>query len=199
MRKSLIILSLVICVSGISCSSGAHPSSSTPRTTSQPAIVVSPSTLDTTTSPTPNLTPLVPVSAADYQQQYLQSAATINSLLTQGGYQITVIQAGYFSTSSSGKSINYLRIDMQVVNTSPDPVTLQPSNIVVASAQAQYLFDSADSNLNLTNYGLNQGVPFVGYWIFQVQGTVDPLNTVRLTFTAGISRNADYLQWAFQL
>jgi hypothetical protein len=113
---------------------------------------------------------------------------------------VTVIKAGYFSISSSGNIINYLRIDMQVFYTSGEAVAGTFSglgSIAVSSPHAQYQFDSVDSTLKVADkYYEPNSPPSTGYWIFQVQGTVDPLNTAQLVFTGG---NNTGTQWLFQL
>jgi len=69
-------------------------------------------------------------------------------------------------------------------------------SIAVSSPQAQYQFDSADSTFLLGDKMFEAGEQTTGYWIFQVQGTLDPLNTAQLVFTGG--RNTGD-QWLFQL
>jgi hypothetical protein len=112
---------------------------------------------------------------------------------------VDVVKAGYFSVSSSGNTINYLRIDMRLSIFSPQALsgTLTGlANIAVTSPHAQYQFDSADSTLNVESITYNPDYTATGYWIFQVQGTLDPLNTVWLAFTGGrVSTDT----WSFQL
>jgi hypothetical protein len=133
----------------------------------------------------------------------LQTATPLNSTKTSGRgnyWTVTVIRAGYFSTSSSGNSINYLRIDMQVFYTSGEAVDGTFSglgSIAVSSPNAQYQFDSVDSTLEVADkYFTFDSPPATGYWIFQVQGTLASLNTAQLSFTGG---NNTGTQWLFQL
>ena len=111
-----------------------------------------------------------------------------------------VIKAGYFSASSSGNIINYLRIDMLVTYTSGEAVAGTFSglgSIAVSSPHAQYQFDSVDSTLEVADkYYEPNCPPATGCWIFQVQGILDPLNTAQLSFTGG---NNTGTQWLFQL
>jgi hypothetical protein len=113
---------------------------------------------------------------------------------------VTVIKAGYFSVSSSGNTINYLRIDMQVVYTNSAggslSFTLPSSGIAVSSPHAQYQFDSADSTLAIADRMFNADDQATGYWIFQVQGTLDLLNDVQLSFVGGFDTG---YQWSFKL
>jgi hypothetical protein len=113
---------------------------------------------------------------------------------------VIVIKAGYFSASSSGNAINYLRIDMQVAYTSGEAVGGTFSglgNIGVSSPHAQYQFDSVDSTLQVADkYYEPNCPPATGYWIFQVQGPLDSLNDAQLSFTGG---NNTGTQWLFQL
>jgi hypothetical protein len=144
---------------------------------------------------------MVRVSPGDYEQQYLQAATLLDSTknCTAGYWTVTVIKAGYFSTSSSGNSINYLRIDMQVTLSSlwPRPWAFSGlGSLAVSSPHAQYQFDSADSTLNIADRTFDPGFSTIGYWIFQVQGTLDPLNTAQLTFTGGMDNSNT---WLFQL
>jgi len=70
-------------------------------------------------------------------------------------------------------------------------------SIVVSSPHAQYQFDSVDSTLEVADkYFTFDSPPATGYWIFQVQGILDPLNTAQLSFTGG---NNTGTQWLFQL
>ena len=70
-------------------------------------------------------------------------------------------------------------------------------SIAVSSPHAQYQFDSDDSTLNVADrFFESDSLPVTGYWIFQVQGTLAPLNTAQLVFTGG--RNTGD-QWLFQL
>ena len=158
MKKASIVLALLICVAGVSCSADPRIVYVTAGDTSQTTTSVPPST--TTAAPA-----AVHVSPASYELPYQQTAVTLNSSITQG-VQIIVVKAGYFSASTTGAAINYLRVDMQVVNTSPDPTTFQPGNIAVASSaassKAQYLFDPGDSSLYQPNYSVNQSTPFIG-------------------------------------
>jgi hypothetical protein len=133
----------------------------------------------------------------------LQAAVTLNSTQTRARFNywtVTVIKAGYFSTSPPGNTINYLRIDMQVAYTSGEAVAgifTGLGSIAVSSPHAQYQFDSVDSTLNVADrFFESDSSPVTGYWIFQVQGTLDPLNTAQLVFTGG--RNTGD-QWLFQL
>jgi hypothetical protein len=133
----------------------------------------------------------------------LQAATLLDSTKTtvSGNYfTVTVIKAGYFSTSSSGNTINYLRIDMQVtllLSIGRQWVFFMvPSSLAVSSPHAQYQFDSADSNLVIADRTFDPGSPVTGYWIFQIQGTLDPLNTAQLAFTGG-NNTGD--TWLFQL
>jgi hypothetical protein len=178
----------------------------TTTTTSPPTtIVISTSTTNTTVAQTPTFNSLVRVSAGDYEQQYLQTVTTLDSTKTSGRFDycnywtVTVIQAGYFSTSSSGNTINYLRIDMQVAFTSGEAIASVFSglgSIAVSSPNAQYQFDSVDSTLKVGDRLFGSDSPVTEYWIFQVQGTLDPLNTAKLVFTGGRDTGT---QWLFQL
>ena len=69
-------------------------------------------------------------------------------------------------------------------------------SIAVRSPNAQYQFDSGDSTLDVADRFFDSDSPVTGYWIFQVQGTLDPLNTAQLAFTGG---NNTGTQWLFQL
>jgi hypothetical protein len=113
---------------------------------------------------------------------------------------VTVIKAGYFSVLSSGNTINYLRIDMQVAYTNSafgtTSFTLPSGGIAVSSPHAQYQFDSADSSLILADRMFNDGDQTTGYLIFQVQGTLDSLNTTQLAIMGGFDTGT---QWSFQL
>ena len=130
----------------------------------------------------------------------LESTKTSEELFFYNYWTVTVIRAGYFSTSSSGNTINYLRIDMKVAFMSGEAITSDFTglgSIEVRSPHAQYQFDSADSTLNVADrFFLPDSPPVTGYWIFQVQGTLDPLNTAWLTFTGGQDNGT---QWLFQL
>ncbi len=150
----LVVVSLVLITSIIGCQKATTSTTTTPPPTT---IVVSTSTTNTTTTQTPTFTPLVRVSAGDYEPQYLQAATTLDSTKTSGRgnyWTVTVIRAGYFSASSSGNTINYLRIDMQITYTSGESVAGTFSglgSIAVSSPHAQYQFDSVDSTLKVAD------------------------------------------------
>ena len=74
--------------------------------------------------------------------------------------------------------------------------TLPSGGIAVSSAHAQYQFDSADSTLVIADRMFNDGDQTTGYWIFQVQGTLDPLSVVQLSIVGGFDTG---YQWFFQL
>ena len=123
--------------------------------------------------------------------------------ITGNTWIVDVVRAGYFSVSSSGNTINYLRIDMQVAYMtsvggigSSRVFYMVPNSIAVRSPNAQYQFDSADSILILEYNNIVQGYPVTGYWIFQIQGTLDPLNSVLLAFAGGTNSGDT---WSFQL
>ena len=194
------MVSLVLITSIIGCQKAT---TSTTMTSKPPTTTTIAPSLTTTTAQTPTFTPLVRVSAGDYEQQYLQTATTLDSTKTSGRFNywtVTVMKAGFFSTSSSGNTINYLRIDMQVAYTSGEAVAGTFSglgSIAVSSPHAQYQFDSVDSTLEVADkYYEPNCPPATGCWIFQVQGILDPLNTAQLSFTGG---NNTGTQWLFQL
>ena len=136
----------------------------------------------------------------------MQSAVTLGlsatSVPVTGNYWVVdVVRAGYFSATSSGNTINYLRVDMRVtylnaIGYGSRVFFLVPGSIVVSSPHAQYQFDSDDTTLNLQDRSFDMGYTFTGYWIFQVQGNLDPLSTLQLTFTGGLSSGDT---WLFQL
>ena len=207
-----VVVSLVLIPSIIGCQKATTSTTTTPlttmlTTTTPPprTIVVSTSTTNMATAQTTTFNPLVRVLAEDYEQLYLQAVTKLDSTKTSGSFDygnywtVTVIQAGYFSTSSSGNTINYLRIDMQVAFTSGEAITSVFSglgSIAVSSPKEQYQFDSVDSTLKVADRLFDSDSPVTGYWIFQVQGTLDPLNTVQLVFTGGQDTGT---QWLFQL
>jgi hypothetical protein len=157
-----------------------------------------------TKTQSPTFTQLVRVSPVAYEQQYSQSAITLDSTttsaaITVNSWVVNVVRVGYFSSSSSGNTINYLRIDMQVtsLNTMGFPRVFSGfGNLKVSSPNAQYQFDPADSTLIVADRTFDPNFPVSGYWIFQVQGALDPLNTAQLAFTGG-STSSD--TWLFQL
>ena len=88
---------------------------------------------------------------------------------------------------------------MQVTLLSPSalPGTFSAlGSIAVSSPHAQYQFDPDDSTLILQDRAFEPNNTVTGYWIFQVQGTLDPLNTVQLAFTGGLDSSYQVL---FQL
>ena len=88
---------------------------------------------------------------------------------------------------------------MQIAFTSGEAITSVFSglgSIAVSSPKEQYQFDSVDSTLKVADRLFDSDSPVTGYWIFQVQGTLDPLNTVQLVFTGGQDTGT---QWLFQL
>jgi hypothetical protein len=110
---------------------------------------------------------------------------------------VTVIKAGFFPTSSSGNTINYLRIDMSVsLYTLGAGHYFQLFNLTVSSPHAQYQFDPADSTCTAAGRSFNSGDEATGYWIFQVQGTLDPLAYLQLSFWGGYASDTP---WVFQL
>ena len=193
------MVSLVLVTSIIGCQKTT--ASATRKSLTMTATTIAP---PTTATQTPTFTPLVRVSPVAYEQQYLQSAITLgltttSAAVTVNSWVVKVVRVGYFSASSSGNTINYLRIDMQVTSLNTMGFARVFSgfgSLTVSSHNAQYQFDPADSTLVIADRSFDPDSPVTGYWIFQVQGTLDPLNTAQLAFTGG-NNSGD--TWLFQL